>query len=206
MILKTVFAATVCSVLLASGGPLRAEEYRPGEYLNLDLSRALFSPKPLGPPAEFAPVRLQAMTDRGSEAARASAEPEAAPKTVTPKTAAPRTATPEIANHETAKPRTQIAHRVAGERARIEPKARAKIATRTTRPVQRSAAASLAPKARPALASRKTGMAHIAAVKPRSAARTRVARSRGNPLDAQALDTRIQVWPCRSGGICDWKR
>jgi hypothetical protein len=200
MILKTVFAATVCSVLLASGGPLRAEEYRPGEYLNLDLSRALFSPKPLGPPAEFAPVRLQAMTDRGSEAARASAEPEAAPKTVTPKTAAPRTATPE-----TAKPRTQIAHRVAGERARIEPKARAKIATRTTRPVQRSAAASLAPKARPALASRKTGMAHIAAVKPRSAARTRVARSRGNPLDAQALDTRIQVWPCRSGGICNWK-
>jgi len=201
MILKTVFAATVCSVLLASGGPLRAEEYRPGEYLNLDLSRALFSPKPLGPPAEFAPVRLQAMTDRGSEAARASAEPEAAPKTVTPKTAAPRTATPE-----TAKPRTQIAHRVAGERARIEPKARAKIATRTTRPVQRSAAASLAPKARPALASRKTGMAHVAAVKPRSAARTFVARSRGNPLDAQALDTRIQVWPCRSGGICNWKR
>jgi len=200
MILKTVFAATVCSVLLASGGPLRAEEYRPGEYLNLDLSRALFSPKPLGPPAEFAPVRLQAMTDRGSEAARASAEPEAAPKTVTPKTATPKTAAPE-----TAKPRTQIAHRVAGERARIEPKARAKIATRTTRPVQRSAAASLAPKARPALASRKTGMAHIAAVKPRSAARTRVARSRGNPLDAQALDTRIQVWPCRSGGICNWK-
>jgi len=24
--------------------------------------------------------------------------------------------------------------------------------------------------------------------------------------DAQALDTRIQVWPCRSGGICNWKR
>jgi len=200
MILKTLCAATVCSVLLASGGPSRAEEYRPGEYLGLDLSRALFSPKPLGPPAEFAPVRLQAMTDRGSEAARASAEPEAAPKTAAPATATPRTATPE-----TAKPRTQIVHRVAGERARIEPKARAKIATRTTRPVQRSAAASLAPKARPALASRKTGMAHIAAVKPRSAARTRVARSRGNPLDAQALDTRIQVWPCRSGGICNWK-
>jgi hypothetical protein len=34
----------------------------------------------------------------------------------------------------------------------------------------------------------------------------RLARQHRNPLDAQALDTRIQVWPCRSGGICNWKR
>jgi len=33
-----------------------------------------------------------------------------------------------------------------------------------------------------------------------------LARRHGNPLDAQAFDTRIQVWPCKSGGICDWKR
>ena len=41
-------------------------------------------------------------------------------------------------------------------------------------------------------------------------ARTRypklVRRSHGNPMDAQARDTRIQVWPCKSGGICNWRR
>jgi hypothetical protein len=49
---------------------------------------------------------------------------------------------------------------------------------------------------------------HVAlarAEKPHAAARTRLAHRHGNPLDAQARDTRIQVWPCRSGGICDWK-
>ncbi|MCX7320123.1 MAG: hypothetical protein NT113_11765 [Hyphomicrobiales bacterium] len=37
-------------------------------------------------------------------------------------------------------------------------------------------------------------------------ARSRVARPRSNPLDANAADTRIQTWPCRSGGICNWQR
>jgi hypothetical protein len=37
------------------------------------------------------------------------------------------------------------------------------------------------------------------------AVRTRLAHRRSNPLDAQAFDTRIQVWPCRSGGICNWR-
>ena len=27
-----------------------------------------------------------------------------------------------------------------------------------------------------------------------------------NPSEAQARDTSVQVWPCRTGGICDWKR
>jgi hypothetical protein len=27
-----------------------------------------------------------------------------------------------------------------------------------------------------------------------------------NPLDAQAMDTRIQVWPCKSGALCKWKQ
>jgi hypothetical protein len=49
-------------------------------------------------------------------------------------------------------------------------------------------------------------MAHAHVAKPRSAVRSRLARSRGNPLDAQASDTRVQVWPCNSGGICNWKR
>jgi hypothetical protein len=58
----------------------------------------------------------------------------------------------------------------------------------------------------------KTRIAHARAEKPlraeqpRGAARTKLARRHGNPLDAQAFDTRIQVWPCRSGGICNWKR
>lgn len=44
------------------------------------------------------------------------------------------------------------------------------------------------------------------AEKPRIAARTKLARPRSNPLDAQARDTRIQTWPCKSGGICGWQR
>ena len=38
------------------------------------------------------------------------------------------------------------------------------------------------------------------------AVRTKLAHKHSNPLDAQAFDARIQVWPCRSGGICNWKR
>ena len=44
------------------------------------------------------------------------------------------------------------------------------------------------------------------AEKPRVAVRTKLARRTGNPLDAQARDTRIQKWPCTSGGICGWQR
>jgi len=46
-------------------------------------------------------------------------------------------------------------------------------------------------------------IAHV--TKPRGAARTRLAHRHRSPLDAQARDTRIQVWPCKSGGICSWK-
>ena len=43
--------------------------------------------------------------------------------------------------------------------------------------------------------------------RPRGAGRVRLAHRRGNPLDAQAMDTRIQAWPCRpgNGGICNWR-
>jgi hypothetical protein len=37
------------------------------------------------------------------------------------------------------------------------------------------------------------------------AVRTKLAHKHSNPLDAQAFDARIQVWPCRSGGICNWR-
>ena len=53
---------------------------------------------------------------------------------------------------------------------------------------------------------RSTLVAHARVDKPKGAARTRLAHRHGNPLDAQAFDTRIQAWPCRSGGICDWKQ
>ena len=130
MVLKNVFLAAVSAALLASGGPSAADEYRAGEFLSLDLSRAVLSPKPLGPAAEFAPVAVEAKADRGSERAPA---------------------------------------RVAR------------------------------------IVNRKIHVAHIRAEKPR-AAPTRLARRHGNPLDAQAMVTRVQVWPCRSGGICNWKR
>jgi hypothetical protein len=52
----------------------------------------------------------------------------------------------------------------------------------------------------------KTRIAEHRAERPRGSARAKLARRHGNPLDAEAFDTRIQVWPCKSGGICNWKR
>ncbi len=49
-------------------------------------------------------------------------------------------------------------------------------------------------------------VARAKSAQPHGTARTKLAHRRGNPLDAQAMDTRIQTWPCRSGGICYWKR
>jgi hypothetical protein len=136
MVLKKVFIPLVGAMLLASSGFSVADEYRPHEFLGLDLSRAVLSPKPLGPPAQFAPVPIEAKADWRGEGTQARAERKAEPKTVIHK--------------------TRIVH------ARME--------------------------------------------KPGGAARTKLARRHSNPLDAQAFDTRIQVWPCRSGGICNWKR
>jgi len=41
---------------------------------------------------------------------------------------------------------------------------------------------------------------------PANSTRTKLARHHLNPLDAKAFDQRIQAWPCKSGGICNWKR
>ena len=123
MVLKNILAALICTALLAWSGLVVADEYRADEFLGLDLSRALLSPKPLGPPAEFVPVQVEARTDRGSDGAAARMEPNAEPNIVIPK----------------------------------------------------------------------TRVAHMRAEKPRGAVRTKLARRRSNPLDAQAFDTRIQV-------------
>jgi hypothetical protein len=136
MALKSVFAAVCCAAILAAGSSW-ADDYRPDEFLTLDLSKAALSPKPLGPPAQFEPMRDEAKTDPQRNAGSEGAGPQAAntaPKAV----------------------RTRVVH------ARVE--------------------------------------------KPRAPVQTKVARRHTNPLDAQASDTRIQVWPCKSGGICNWQR
>jgi hypothetical protein len=130
MALKNVFTAAACGVLLALSGSALADEYRPGQFLGLDLSSAVLSPKRLGPPTEFAPVPVEANAER--KIAESRREPH--------------------------------------------------IVVRNAR------------------------LAHVRSEHPRGTARTRLAHRHGNPLDAQAFDTRIQVWPCRSGGICNWKR
>jgi hypothetical protein len=132
MVLKNAIAAALCTGLLMSGGTALADEYRAHEFLGLDLSQAVLSPKRLGPETQFAPVRIEARSDR---------KPVRTERVVVSKEAAPK---PQIAQE------------------RVE--------------------------------------------KPRAAARTRLARRHSNPLDAQARDTRIQTWPCKTGGICGWQR
>jgi hypothetical protein len=136
---KSVPFAVAVALVLAWGGLARADDYKPDEYLGLDLSKAVLSPKRLGPETQFAPVALEA---KGGNEAQARVEPVDVPK------------------------------KVAAERVHVsEPK-----------------------------------VVQARSDKQRGAARTKLAHRRGNPLDAQAMDTRIQTWPCRSGGICNWKR
>ena len=131
---KNAVIAAFCTGLLAFGGPAIGDDYRPDEYLGLDLSKALLSPKRLGPPAEFVPVPIEAKADSAGEAPQARAEPPATRQIV----------------------------------------------------VQMS----------------KTKARHA---ERRAPARAKLAKRPGNPLDAQARDIRVQVWPCRSGGICNWR-
>jgi hypothetical protein len=145
MVLKSAIAAALCTGFLMSGNAALADEYRAGEILGLDPSQALLSPKRLGPETRFAPVRIEARTDR---------KPVKTERVIVPKVAAPST------QPKTTRPKTYVASHVAHERAE----------------------------------------------KPRGAARTKLARRHTNPLDAQARDIRIQTWPCKSGGICDWQR
>ncbi|MET0722567.1 MAG: hypothetical protein ABWY64_17285 [Tardiphaga sp.] len=122
---RVYWAAAMIGAVLLGSSVARADAYRPGEFLKLDLGQAALSPKPLGPPAQFEPVKIEAKSDAKADAAPVVAAPE-------------------------------------------------------TRPAR--AAARL------------------------PVARKKIVRSRSNPLDANAADTRIQVWPCRSGGICGWKK
>lgn len=136
MVLKSAFAAVLCTGFLALGSAAVADEYRPDEFLRLNLSKVVLSPKRLGPDAEFAPVPIEARSDR------AQADPEAS-------------VWPRLPKHSTHVAKPQVAKN---------------------------------------------------SVAPRTPARTRLAHRHGNPLDAQARDTRIQTWPCKSGAMCGWQR
>jgi hypothetical protein len=81
MVLKNICAVALCAALLAWGGLSVADEYRPDEFLGLDLSSAVLSPRPLGPATQFAPVPIAARTDRASRAAAARAERVTQPAT-----------------------------------------------------------------------------------------------------------------------------
>ncbi|HEX7920708.1 MAG TPA: hypothetical protein VF583_07130 [Bradyrhizobium sp.] len=71
----------------------------------------------------------------------------------------------------------------------VEPKVEPQKAVRTTRVTP----------PRETTPQRKRAVAHVPA-------RAKLARRHTNPLDAEARDTRIQTWPCRTGGICNWQR
>jgi len=148
MVLKRAILVLVGAALFAISSAATADEYRPDEFLGLDLSKAVLSPKPLGPPTQFAPVAVEAKGDahRASEPNWARRELKTEPKKVA------------VENVKAAHP-----HRV-------------------------------------------KQVAQAKPTKPKGEARARLARRHGNPLDAQAMDTRIQTWPCRSGGICNWKQ
>jgi hypothetical protein len=144
--IPAVFAA----VLLFVAGASMAAEYRPNEFLTMDLSKAVLSPTPLGPPAEFAPVAVEARSE---------------PSGVLPNADTRKVAVTKV--------------KAAPERAELAP---------TTR--------------------RESRISQARTERPRGSARVKLAHRHGNPLDAQAMDTRIQKWPCRSGsgGICAWRQ
>ena len=137
---RNIFIPILCATTLVWSGLSKADEYRPGEFLSLDLSRAVLSPKTLGPASGFAPGPLDVTVNRESGQARA------------------------------------------------EPTDEPKVAVRNSRVVH------------------DTRVAHVRAEPPRHVVPMKLARQHRNPVDAQAFDARVQVWPCKSGGICNWKR
>jgi hypothetical protein len=150
MVLKGVFCAVLGAALIA-GGAASAADYKPDEFLSLDLAKAVLSPKRLGPENSFAPVAVEAKGD---------------------------TVSGVLAKND--------ARKVAVERVKGAP-ARAELTS---------------------AARHDSRLAQAPSEKRHGAARTRLAHRHGNPLNAEAMDTRIQKWPCNPdmGGICAWRR
>lgn len=165
---RILLAATRLAVLgvaaLAWSGLAAAQSYSPDEFLNLDLSKAVLSPRPLGPPTSFTPGPLDVTVDRGNNPAQPNAELVVDPKTVA----------------------VQTVHAESDQ------------APNQSKPVASAALLNRTPHTR---------VAHARAERPAPhKPHTLVALHGRNPMEAQARDTRIQVWPCRSGGICNWRR
>ena len=163
---KHVSLFVASALLLSWAGSAAAEEYRAHEFLSLDLSKAVLSPKRIGPPAQFAPVAVEARND----AVQTREEPSVDYRT--------RATTVKQADSDDAQ-------------MRAEPKS----TSEPDRKVVRTTRVKSEPVAKPERTAKR-----------QAPARAKVVRRPGNPLDAQAMDTRIQKWPCKSGGICDWKR
>jgi hypothetical protein len=138
------------AVLLFAGHGSIAADYRPDDFLTMDLSKVALSPKPLGPPAEFVPVPVEAKSE---------------PSGVLPYADTRKVAVTNV--------------KAAPERTELSPAMR-----------------------------RETRVSQASPERRRGAGRARLAHRRGNPLDAQAMDTRIRKWPCKSSdsGICAWKQ
>jgi hypothetical protein len=145
MVLKNLCLAVFGAMLVTAGA--LAAEYRPNDFLTLDLPKAVLSPTPLGPRNRFVPMPVERKSDLL-----------------------------KVDSKSNGKTNDGYASQV-----RVTPERTA-----------RSHAKPL----------------HIFAEKRSGAARTRLAHRHGNLLDAraQAFDHRIQTWPCRSGGICNWRR
>ena len=106
MVLKSVPFAVAIALVLAWGGIARADDYKPSEYLGLDLSKAVLSPKRLGPETQFAPVALEA---KGGNEAQARAEPVDVPKKVAAERV--RVSEPKIVHTKSAEPRVRMTAR-----------------------------------------------------------------------------------------------
>jgi hypothetical protein len=176
MVPTRILPALLGAALLLCGGASMAAEYRADEFLGLDLSKAVLSPNPLGPATGFAPVPVQAKGD----VARNDHETGAAPRRAESARAEPKVTEPKVTEPKVTEPKVADVKVADVKIARFRP-------TKTAQ-------------------HRSTLVAHARLEKPKGAARTRLAHRHSNPLDAQAFDTRIQAWPCKSGGICDWKQ
>ncbi|WP_407159345.1 hypothetical protein [Bradyrhizobium sp. STM 3557] len=150
---RKFIAPIALGAALIGGTSALAADYRADEFFTLDLSKAVLSPKPIGPVSHFEPVPVEAKADqKADQKADRGAHQKQPNRTI----AATR---PEA--------RPDVPRRMAMPRVHV------------ARPIESA----------------------------RGAARTKLAHRHGNPLDAQAMDTRIQTWPCRpgSGGICNWR-
>jgi hypothetical protein len=154
MYLARISSALFGAALLLATGSAMAAGYRAGDFFSLDLSKAVLSPKLLGPPAELARVPVHASVETSNDKN-------------------------SVVNTEVGEGHPAASHKMANA---IQTRARLAVLHRGER------------------------IAHDDSEKSRRASGVKLAHRRGNPLDAQALDTRIQTWPCTSGGICDWKQ